>query len=135
VKWRGCGRNWSWPNFKNYICPERVRKAMKSQSGQSESQMRFHSDKSRIQTRSITSVHQTIPKSQSVPRDTTVHMWICGRKGSNMILFLSALQLSLASYSTNAAHRFITRAQYNMLQSHQTSVIQSNKPAGNCCDE
>jgi len=84
-----------------------VRKAMKRQSGQSESQMRLHSDKSRIQTRSITAVHQTIPKSQSVLRDTTVHlnhMWICGRKSSNTTLFLSALQLSLASYSTNVAH-------------------------------
>jgi hypothetical protein len=62
------------------------------------------------------------------------HMWICGRKSSNMTLFPSALQLSLASYSTNAAHGFIARAQYNTLQSHQTSIIQRNKPAGNCCD-
>jgi len=66
----------------------------------------------------------------------TVHlsqMWICGRKSSNMTLFLSALQLPLASYSTNAAHWFITRAQYNTLQSRQTSIIHRNKPAGNCC--
>jgi len=55
------------------------------------------------------------------------HMWICGRKSSNTTLFLSALQLSLASHST--------RAQWNMLQSRQTSITQRNKPAGNCCDE
>jgi hypothetical protein len=37
-------------------------------------------------------------------------------------LFLSALQLPLASYSTTAAHWFIARPQYDTLQSRQTST-------------